>query len=180
MSAPGCGDDVFQKFKFASPRFSLHSIFCPITEGQMCCSVGRAEERGSRLPSTDPPTPRLPSYHSISLPCRVVMRKTPLSSSQKNPAPALGTSLSSRPALTQNSHRASPAPWAPAATLIPAPTSSTTQTLLQDQSLGEGGTLNRHSRLEGEKVSRKYLDIYTSGGKATAVVCKAAPAQQWW
>lgn len=70
-SVSGCGNDVFQKVKFASPGFSLHSLFCPITEGQMCCSMVRAEEQGSRLPSTD-----LPSHHSISLPHRVIVRKT--------------------------------------------------------------------------------------------------------
>lgn len=33
--------------------------------------------------SADPPTPHLPSYYSISLPHRVVVRTTPLSGSQK-------------------------------------------------------------------------------------------------
>lgn len=61
----------FPESQVCLPRFSLHSLFCPITEGQMCCSMVRAEERGSRLPSTD-----LPSHHSISLPRRVIVRKT--------------------------------------------------------------------------------------------------------
>lgn len=90
LSVPGCGDDVFQKFKFAPPGFSLHLIFCPVTAGQTYCSMARAEEQGSLLPSTDPHTPCLPSYHSSSLPHKVVMRTTPLSGSQKKPCTSTG------------------------------------------------------------------------------------------
>lgn len=89
-SAPGCGGAIFQKFKFFSTEVFQHLIFCPVTEGQMCCSIARAEEWGSKLPSADPPAPHLPSYHSVSLPRRAVVRTTPLSSSQKKPCANTG------------------------------------------------------------------------------------------
>lgn len=43
----------------------------------MYYSMVRAEEWGSRLPSTDLSTPHLPSHHRFSPPCRVIVRKTP-------------------------------------------------------------------------------------------------------
>lgn len=42
------------------------------------------------------------------------------------------------------------------------------------------GTQNRCNCLEMGKTRRKWLDVLKPGVKATAMVCRAAPAQKRW